>query len=370
MILFCSGGAYMDGDNANFDAYLFGGVTDSNGDIYVAGASQRITNTDIQSVAYGSPASGFLSTPPSGVGTGVSGVSGNGVDWLIMKIKKDGSKVLTYTFFGLNSTSIVMEQAHCIAISPNGGSVFVGGICNSGGGIRSLPALSAGYTANTAFGGVTLSVASSNIPTIAVFTPDLASLKYRTFIGDGTIKGDVCSIEALNDNDYVLASYVNNDLGNGAGSVSYVTNGPDNTFSGNNDIYIAKFTSLTTLSWGTYVGGDGSDKVFDMRLLSNNDIVFCGSATSTNSSMTTLSNEVASTANRNNNTTTSDALVGVLKSNGSAFNFLSKVGGSGNDEFDGLQVGPCDTLFLTGTTASTNFPNIGSGVLQTSNAGG
>lgn len=359
-------GAYMDGDNANFDAYLFGGVADSNGDIYVAGASQRITTTDIQSAAYGSPIAGFLSTPPSGAGTGSSGASGDGVDWLIMKIKKDGSRVLTYTFFGLSSTVTTKEQAHCIAISPNGGSVFVGGICTTSS-VLNLPGLSSGYTGNTAFGGTSTSAAS--VPTIAVFTSDLASLKYRTFVGSGFRQGDVCSIEALNDNDYIVASYVNGSLGSGTGSVAYAS-GPDNTYSSSNDIYIAKFTNFNTRAWGTYVGGDGDDKVFDMRLLSNNDVAFCGYATSTNSSISTLSNEVASTANRGNSTTARDALVGVIKSDGTAFNMLSKVGGNGNDEFDGLQPGPCDTLYLTGTTSSTNFPNIGTGVLQTTNAGG
>jgi hypothetical protein len=362
-------GSFMDGNNANFDAYLFGGAKDANGDLYVCGGSQRITNTDIQTVGYGSPVAGFISTAPSGAGTGATGAGGQGVDWLIMKIKKDGSAVLTYTFFGLASTNTATsEQAHCISISPDGGSIFVGGYCNSNtAGGFSLPALSAAYSANTAFGGTTTTVDS--VPTIAVFTADLTSLKYRTFIGNGSIAGDISSIEALNDNDFIVASWVGASLGNGAGAVPYVS-GPDITHAGGYDVYLAKFSNFNNRVWGTYVGGNGNDKVFDMRLTSTGDIAFCGAFASTVATTTPLVNEVASTTNRNANGTVTDAMVGVLKADGSAFNMLSMVGGSAADQFAGLEAGNCDTLYLVGTISSNNFPNIGGGVIQTTYGGG
>ena len=366
-------GSLMDGNSANFDAYMFGGAKDAIGDLYVCGGSQNITNTNIQSVSYGSPSAGIIATPPSGCCGFATGANGEGVDWLIMKIKGDGSAVLTYTFFGLSSTQANpnLEQAHCISISPNGGSIFVGGICNSSTAIvaqGTLPALSAAYTANTAFGGTAST--TSSMPTVAVFTSDLASLKYRTFIGNSNsgISGDIPSIEALNDNDFIVASYVSGSLGNGAGGVPYA-NGPDNSYAGNNDVYIAKFTNFNTRAWGTYIGGNGDDEVFDMRLLSTGDVAFCGKFTSTVATTTTLVNEVATTTNRNGSTSTSDGMVGVLKSDGSAFNMLSMVGGSKADQFSGLDIGNCDTLYLVGTTSSTNYPNIGVGVMQTTNTG-
>lgn len=357
-------GSFMEGNSANFDAYLFSGVRDANGDIYVAGGSNRITGTDLS--GYGSPAAtGYATTPPSGTAT----TSNNGADWLIMKIKNDGSAVLIYTFFGLASTNnATREQAHCIDISPNGGTIFVGGICDASGVSLSLPALSAGFTGNTAFGGTTSSTTWSNpngIPTIAAFSANLSSLKYRSFIGSGTVLGDVSSIEALNDNDYILAANVNANLGNGAGAVNYASAGLDQTYNAGLEVYIGKFTNFNTRSWGTYVGGDGNDQVDDMRRLSNGDVVFVGSAASTNASMTTLSNEVASTANRNNTTATSDGIVGVITANGSGFSMLSKVGGGSNDEITGIETGNCDTVYVVGETFSNNFPNIGAGVLQT-----
>jgi hypothetical protein len=358
-------GSFMEGNSANFDSYLFGGVRDSNGDIYVAGGSNRITNTDLQTSAYGNPSAGFLGTPPSGSGT----IGNNGSDWLIMKIKKDGSAVLTYTFLGLASTNnATREQAHCIEISPNGGTIFVGGICDAQGVSLSLPALSAGYSGNTAFGGTTSTATFTNpdgIPTIAAFTADLVSLKYRSFIGNGAPLGDVSSIEALNDNDYIVAATVTASLGNGAGAVNYASASLDQTYNAGHEIYIGKFTSFNTRSWGTYVGGDGDDHVYDMRRLSNGDIIFVGSSASTNASMTTLVNEIASTANRNNSTTNSDGLVGVITAAGTGFSMLSKVGGGNNDEITGIETGNCDTVYVVGETFSNNFPNIGAGVLQT-----
>ncbi len=358
-------GSFMDANVATFDAYMFGGVKDAAGDLYVCGGA--LSNTLVSNPLYAGSTPGYLATQPSGT-TGTTGANGLGVDWLIMKVKANGSAVISYTFFGLSSTNTGPEQAHCISLSPNGGSVFVGGFCNSStaGGL-SLPALSAGFTGNTAFGGT--SSTTDSIPTVAVFSADLTQLKYRTFIGNGTIAGDISSVEALNDNDFVVASWVGGALGNGAGAVAYAS-GPDITHAGSYDVYLAKFTNFNTRVWGTYVGGDGNDAVFDMRLISNGDVAFCGKLTSTNASITGLINEVGTTTNRNNDAVTSDAMVGVLKADGSAFNMLSKIGGSGNDEFDGLEPGNCDTLFIAGTTASTNFPNIGTGVMQTTNGGG
>jgi hypothetical protein len=359
-------GSFMDANVATFDAYMFGGVKDAVGDLYVCGGA--LATVAPSNPIYAGSTAGFLATPPSGT-TGTTGPNGLGVDWLIMKVKADGSAVISYTFFGLSSTSTLPEQAHCISLSPNGGSVFVGGFCNSStaAGLP-LPALSAGFTGNTAFGG-TSSNNFDSIPTVAVFSADLASLKYRTFIGNGTISGDISSIEALNDNDFVAATWVGGALGNGAGAVAYAS-GPDVTHAGSYDVYLAKFTNFNTRTWGTYVGGNGDDEVFDMRLISNGDVAFCGQFTSTVATTTALINEVAATTNRNANITTSDAMVGVLKADGSAFNMLSMVGGSGADEFDGLEPGNCDTLFIAGTTASANFPNIGAGVMQTAYGGG
>jgi hypothetical protein len=359
-------GSFMDANVATFDAYMFGGVKDAVGDLYVCGGA--LATVAPSNPLYAGSTAGFLATPPSGT-AGTTGANGLGVDWLIMKVKADGSAVISYTFFGLSSTNTGPEQAHCISLSPNGGSVFVGGFCNSSTAAGlSLPALSAGFTGNTAFGG-TSSNNFDSIPTVAVFSADLASLKYRTFIGNGTIAGDISSIEALNDNDFVVATWVGGALGNGAGAVAYAS-GPDITHAGSYDVYLAKFTNFNSRTWGTYVGGNGDDEVFDMRLISNGDVAFCGQFTSTVATTTALVNEVAATTNRNANITTSDAMVGVLKADGSAFNMLSMVGGSGADEFDGLEPGNCDTLFIAGTTASNNFPNIGTGVMQTAYGGG
>ncbi|MCC6584308.1 MAG: gliding motility-associated C-terminal domain-containing protein [Chitinophagales bacterium] len=346
-------GSFMDGasSHTHFDSYMYGGVLDKSGNVYVCGGTETIDSTEIQNNTYGNPEGGFRTNPPSD-----SARNNYGVDWLILKINPSGSKVLNYTFYS-GSTSDLEERPYCINISPENNTIFVGGYSS---GI--LPALSDGYT-KTSYGGTN----GTNGASLAVFSADLKELKYRTYIG--TSASSISSIEVLNDTTYILGGTMTQ-LTNLFGS--FIT-GPDFLYGGGlHDMYIAQFTSYNILSWGTYIGGDEDDIIHDMRLMPNGDIAFCGSTKSSRNSFTgwdgnSFINDVA--VSPNTEAGEMDGIVGVLKKDGTAFSMLSKVGGSGDDKFTGLTMGPCNTLYLCGSSSSNNYPFISQGVLQTSNAG-
>ncbi len=359
-------GTLMDANNDQFDAYLFGAVKDATGNIYLAGGAEEIGNSDI--LAYGSGTAGFMDVP-------VRTTNGrSGTDWLIMKINPTGSAVDVFTFFSCNN-NYVLEQAHCLAISPSGNSVFVGGILSNG----TLPGLSAGYQGNTSFGDNYISAATAitgiGVPAIAVFDGGLSKLKYRTVIGPHNMDhGSIASIEALDDNTFIFGATVQ-DLKTGGGGVPWAT-GPGKYYVGFNDIFIGKFTSFNKRVWGTYIGGDGGNELYDLRLTSTGNIAFCGTCASSKAALLPDVNTMYA-GNNSPGPDATNGLVGVLKADGSSFVSLYKIGGSGrsmavttptlaniSEGFTGLTVGPCDTLFVTGFTAFTDFPFVNNTVLQ------
>ncbi|MBL0235361.1 MAG: hypothetical protein IPQ02_01720 [Saprospiraceae bacterium] len=68
---------------------------------------------------------------------------------------------------------------------------------------------------------------------------------------------------------------------------------------GASDFYIAKFSNINVLSWGTYLGGGFAETFNDLELFPDGRIAFCGSG---NSTLT----EVNSSAGRSTNTGNSD----------------------------------------------------------------
>lgn len=359
-------GTLVDGNNPQFDAYLFGAAKDASGNIYLAGGAEQIGNSDI--LSYGSGTAGFMDAPAR------TSNSLSGTDWMILKINPTGSAVEVFTFFSCNP-GYGLEQANCLSLSPSGNSVFVGGLLSNG----TMPALSAGYQSNTSFGDSYITNAGGSagigVPAIAVFDGALTKLKYRTVIGQHDMDhGSIASIEALDDNTFIFGATVQ-DLKRGAGGVPWGT-GPGRDFTGYNAIYIGKFSSFNQRVWGTYIGGDGGNELFDLRLTSVGNIAFCGTCASSKSALMPEVNTTYAGNNRPGPDGT-NGLVGVLKADGSSFVSLYKIGGSGSatavttptsakisEGFTGLTVGPCDTLFVTGFTSFTNFPFIKADVIQ------
>lgn len=106
------------------------------------------------------------------------------------------------------------------------------------------------------------------------------------------------------------------------------------------------------LLWGSLLGGAGFDRCRRVAYDANGNVVVAGDTTSSNLPTTPGVVKATNPSNR-------DAFVAVFQPNGSALVYCTYVGGSGDEQLDGLfvyqNIGGV-RVAISGTTRSTNFP--------------
>ncbi|OYU96499.1 MAG: hypothetical protein CFE21_08925 [Bacteroidetes bacterium B1(2017)] len=321
-------GTYMDGNLGSsgnqFDAYLFAIQVDPvDGNIYCAGRTNR--NIPTSSAPY--DANGYLNSI-----TNLSGAPSAGIPYaaVIYRMSASGNDLVDLTLFGPGSVSGANEiSAYALSLSDN--KVFVGGFTEI-----DLPVTGNAFD-NTR---------SGDDGFVAVFSRDLSTLNYATYIGSsGNDTRGVTAIRAIDDNTYVIGLTANATLP--TSSPNYISGSAVQTsFIGSNEMYIAKFSSMNTLSFGTYTGGAGNETFNDLEVFADGRIAFCGYGTS---SLT----EVNSMASKSIGSD-EDGIIGVLNSTGSAYNYLDEIGGSGSDRIMDVEIAG-EILYWTGS-ANSGFP--------------
>ena len=322
-------GTFFDNNSSTFDDYAYAIDIDSSGNVFVGGvANQAISTTYLAYSLYG-----------------YDSITNGVQDGILYKIKEDGTQILAVTYFG----STLRDQLFGISLSPSQTNVFICGLTQG-----TIPLSVSPAAFDNAKGGTTDGY-------VACFNAsDLGSLLYSSFIGSsgGTATGNngsvpddgVLSIRALSDNSYIIGATTAAALS--TASPNYISGAADASYGGAVDMYIAKFTSFNTLSYGTYVGGGGDDFLNDLKVFSDGAVAFVGITLSTNASLTLT----ASAAGSNPGTNNEDGVVGVLAAAGSSFTQLSRIGGTAADDFNGCFIGTADTIYITGTTSSSGFP--------------
>ena len=133
-----------------------------------------------------------------------------------------------------------------------------------------------------------------------------------------------------------------------AGSAGLATAGAyDTTLGGPTDGYVAKFAPSGRLLWATYLGGSGVDKVRGISLDSSGGIHLMGETTSSDLPMQTGGRSYGGGA--------ADAFAAKLSPQGQLV-WTTYLGGSGADRGYGGAADPAGNFFVTGDTASSNFP--------------
>lgn len=150
------------------------------------------------------------------------------------------------------------------------------------------------------------------------------------------------------EDEFVVSGWVDNSL-----TASYLTDALDNTQNNNNEEgYVGEFSSYNTCDFGTYVGGDGDDRINDMHLLSDGSIAFCGEASGTTGVPTRVNDVGASSVSYLGD----NGMFGVINPARNAFTTFSLIGGSGNDIFNGMTLNLTeDSMFFTGYSTSLDF---------------
>ena len=133
---------------------------------------------------------------------------------------------------------------------------------------------------------------------------------------------------------------------------------------GPNDAFVTKLNATgTTLVYSTYLGGGGTDDAVGIAVDSSGNAYVTGLTASAN--FPTSSGAFQTTFGGG----PFDVFVTKLNSTGTALAYSTYLGGSGDDEGDGIAVDSNGSAYVTGVTSSINFPT-SSGAFQTTFGGG
>src|SRR5262249_9968617 len=132
-----------------------------------------------------------------------------------------------------------------------------------------------------------------------------------------------------------------------------VLNATQSTFGGNLDAFVAKYTSAGARVWATYLGGSGYDKGAGIAVDSSGNAYVTGITAGVGGG--TVGFPLLNAAQSSFGGGTFDAFVAKLTSSG-ALVWSTYLGGSGDDSGNGIAVDSNGNAYVTGQTASTNFP--------------
>lgn len=315
------------GGSANEAGIEFGpqGIAvDSLGNAYIAGAT---ASTDFPGLTGGSI------QPSNG---------GGSFDAYVAKVSANGSSFLWTTYLG----GIGYDRAAAIALDPLGNAYVTGLTASTTSSGATFPTTAGAFQRNGFPNKVFVSKISS----------DGSSLVYSTLLG-GASDRDIGWGIAVDGFGY---AYVVGEARNTFPVTpgAFQTTPGDST--GNADVFVTKLnTTGTGLEYSTYVGGAGNDVGWGVAIDPAGNVYVTGQTNSTN-----FPGVTSGSIQLTNGGGTYDAFAFKLNPNGTALNWSTYLGGSGEDIGRAIAVDSTGNAYATGQTASTNFP-VTAGSFQT-----
>jgi len=179
-----------------------------------------------------------------------------------------------------------------------------------------------------------------------------SALIYSTYIGGSTLDGgNGIAVDSLG-NAYVAGNTYSSDFPTTAGAFQTSLAGSENAFVSKLD------PSGSALVYSTYVGGSGSDSATGISLDSGGHAYVVGQTSSPNFPTTAEAFQTSLAGTEN-------AFITKLNQPGSALEYSTYLGGSGIDAGAGIAVDSAGNAYVTGQTASIDFPTT-TGAFQTS----
>lgn len=280
-------------------------AVDANGRSYIAGSTISLD---------------FPTTPGS-----VQPVSGGQSDAFVVKLSADGKSLMYATYLG----GSLDDFANSIAVDSTGAAYVLGSTAST-----DFP-----VTAN-AFQKSLNGTGNSDV-FVAKLSADGSSLVYATYLG-GTGNDTAAGI-ALDGSGaaYVLGQTYSRDFPTTANAIAH-------TLAGNWDSFVTKLSADgSSLVYSTYIGG-ANDVPAGIAVDTKGSAYLTGSATTTF--------PVTSGAFQTVNAGPRDAFVSKLSADGSQFVYSTFIGGSVNDAASGIAVDAKGSAYISGTTASKDFP--------------
>jgi hypothetical protein len=296
----------------------YGVAVDSSGNAYLTG--------DTASTDFPTTAGAFQTT------------SGGGLDAFVTKLNPTGTALIYSTYLGGSD----FDRGSGIAVDPSG-NAYLTGSTNS----TDFPTTAGAF--QTAFGG-------SQDGFVTKLNPTGTALIYSTYLGGSDL--DLGSGIAVDSSGNASLTGLTNSTNFPTTAGAFQT-----TSGGGLDAFVTKLNPTgTALIYSTYLGGSGTDNGNGIALDSSGNASLTGFTDSTD--FPTTAGAFQTTLGGSG-----DAFVTKLNPTGTALIYSTYLGGSGDDEGSGIAVDSAGNAYLTGLTASTNFPTT-PGAFQTTFGGG
>jgi gliding motility-associated-like protein len=264
--------------------------------------------------------SSWTSTIPMPVGAFQTlHAGGIDADLMILRFNSNGNTIINGTYFG----GTFDDQAHGIDIDSNG-DIYIVGQTNS----SNFPVTPSSFQGT---------IQGDYDHFVVRFNSNLTNRIAATYLG-GPLR------DRGNGIDVVASGVV---FGGGATSPSFpVTPGCyDNSFNGIYDGVVSKMNhNLSSLIYSTFIGGSGSDNIYNSIVVDQNDCAWVTGAATNGFPTTPLS------IGTNFQGGTSDVFIAQFSSNGNTLLYSAILGGSGLDEGYNIDLMPNGNMLFTGLT--------------------
>ncbi len=262
---------------------------------------------------------------------------GGDFDAFVLKLNPAGNSLAYSTFLGGGDN----DSAIGVAADSGGVTYVTGGTRSSG-----FPTTSSAYQ---------FSVAGDTDAYLVKLNATGSAILYSTLLGGGaTDRGSSVKIDNSG-NAYVLGYTSSQDFP--------TENAFQNSLGGSFDAFVAKINTnasgASSLVFCTYLGGSSDDKGYGLALDTADNLYVAGQTSS--SDFPILNPAQAAKGG------SFDAFIAKISSSGTK-SYTTYLGGSGDDRATGIAVNSAGDAYVTGYTASTNFPT--ATPLQISNGGG
>ena len=270
--------------------------------------------------------------------SGAYDVSQNGnTDVFVTKLDANGSTLVYSTFIGGSG----LDYGNAIAVD-NNGNAYVTGYTGS----TNYPATSGAYdqsTDGTAYDAFVTKLNATG-----------SALVYSTFLGGSSTDKGICIVLDGVGNAFISGETFSSDF-------PATSNAYDKTFNGNDDVFITKLNSSgSALTYSTYMGGKSYDVVHGLAVDLNGYACVTGETTSSDYPLY-LSYDNSTDGLYN------DVFISKLNYGGSSLMFSTYFGGSGHDYGTSVAFDANRNVYVTGYTASSNFPTTSGAYDQTYN---
>jgi hypothetical protein len=256
-------------------------------------------------------------------GSTFSGYPGTAYDVFVTKVTPDGRSIVYNTFLGGSGG----DYGNGIAVDSIGDAYVTGSTQSS-----DFPIFSA-YDGS--FNGMIDAF-------VTKLAPDGNSLIYSTFLG-GNIIEEGYGIALDDNNSAYVAGHTD--------SPDFPTQYPIQGHSPGDDAFVTKFApNGMSLVYSTFLGGGLDDYGYGVAVNGNHCAYVTGK--------TDASDFPVFNAYQSVKADSFDAFVTKFASDGQSLVYSTFLGGNMNDEGDDIAVDPSDHAYVTGWTASTNFPTL------------